>query len=925
MNEAHDDRYAATLAKWSERPNKSRFGPCPVCGGQVTAAIKPNGEIPRYAGCKHYSEIDEMLAQLRVQTNGNGAQPAQKAASASQSEANRPRQPDRAEIPPIHASVEEIKRTIQILHPDPTDIIEIRVLGSDGKVAGAGFYDRDHIDKAARTATAQDAKGVYIVLNRVHPGLMALAPNQFVAGIRKTTSDVDVIRRIWLLVDFDPIRPAAVSSTDEEKAAAWQVANACLEWLTARGWPRPVIGDSGNGFHSLYPIDLPNDDVTRDLIKQVLVNLGTRFSSSLVTVDAANFNAARICKLYGTVARKGFALSDRPHRLSRITTVDTTGIVSFEQLEDVGGKPPAGARKSSGDAHRANDASAPANLADIEAALQFIDANPRDNWLHVCWALKSELGEGGKPIWDTWSQGGGTFNQSDQDATWDKSKADGGIKIGTLFKLARDGGWPGSKSRRESEPFESSSSERSLQVRDRAPIGNSKVATAASQLPTDTASAKPPEAMDAAAFHGITGEFARLIEPHTESDINAVVIQFLVYAGSVAGRNAFRMIDGARHSTNLMAVVVGDTSSSRKGSAWAQVRRFAGLVDEAWAKDHLSAGLSSGEGLIWAVRDPIERREPIKEKGRYTGEYQIAEVDPGVFDKRLLVIESEFMRVLKMAERDGNTLSITIRQAWETGDIQILTKNNPAQATGAHISIIGHITRDELLRGLDSTEAANGFANRFLWACARRSKFLPFGGDLQDSACGRLVVLMRAILEWCETPHVMEFTDPARAAWRRVYPELSADRVGLFGATVARASAQVIRLAMLYAILDQSGQIGVDHLRAALAVWSYCEASAEFIFGDQLGDPDADAIFSALRSSPEGLTRTQIRDLFARNLSANRIERALATLAMHSLAMIGHTSTGGRPAEIWRVCRTTETINTTKGGVTPEKEGASVV
>lgn len=315
--------------------------------------------------------------------------------------------------------------------------------------------------------------------------------------------------------------------------------------------------------------------------------------------------------------------------------------------------------------------------------------------------------------------------------------------------------------------------------------------------------------MDPAAFHGITGEFVRLVEPHTESDPNAVLIQFLIYAGSVVGRNPHRMLDGARHGTNLMAVVVGDTSSARKGTAWAQVRGFGALVDDAWVKSHLSAGLSSGEGLIWAVRDPIERREPIKEKGRYTGEYQTAEIDPGISDKRLLVIESEFMRVLKMAEREGNTLSITIRQAWETADLQILTKNNPAQASGAHISIIGHITRDELLRGLDSIEAANGFANRFLWVCAKRSKLLPFGGDLQDADFGRLVVQMRDVLDWCTTPRTFGFGPGARAAWEKVYPELSADRLGLLGATVARAAAQVIRLSCLYAILDRSEQVEV--------------------------------------------------------------------------------------------------------------------
>jgi hypothetical protein len=203
-----------------------------------------------------------------------------------------------------------------------------------------------------------------------------------------------------------------------------------------------------------------------------------------------------------------------------------------------------------------------------------------------------------------------------------------------------------------------------------------------------------------------------------------------------------------------------------------------------------------------------------------------------------------------------------------------------------------------------------------LWVCARRSKFLPFGGQIQDSAFDRLVARMRAVVEWGKTPRTMEFSGEAREAWEKVYPALSADRAGLLGATVARASAQAIRLAMLYAVLDRSELIEVDHLRAALEVWSYCEASAEFIFGDQLGDPDADAILAALRSSSQGLTRTQIRDLFSRHLSTNRIERALTTLATHNLATITHAQTSGRSAEVWRPRGATEATKATEGTLT---------
>src|SRR5262249_22824377 len=110
------------------------------------------------------------------------------------------------------------------------------------------------------------------------------------------------------------------------------------------------------------------------------------------------------------------------------------------------------------------------------------------------------------------------------------------------------------------------------------------------------------------------------------------------------------------------------------------------------------------------------------------------EADPGVADKRLLCVESEFASVVRVLEREGNTLSATIRQAWESGNLRTLVKNNPACATGAHISIVGHVTVEEVRRYLSATEQANGFGNRFCWALVRRSKVLPDGGALDPAA-----------------------------------------------------------------------------------------------------------------------------------------------------------------------------------------------
>jgi hypothetical protein len=290
-------------------------------------------------------------------------------------------------------------------------------------------------------------------------------------------------------------------------------------------------------------------------------------------------------------------------------------------------------------------------------------------------------------------------------------------------------------------------------------------------------------------------------------------------------------------------------------------------------------------------------REKVKAQGRVTG-VQEYEADPGESDKRLLVHEPEFAVVLRQIERQGNTLSAIIRQAWDSGNLRTLTKNTPAQATGAHISIVGHITDGELRRYLSNTEAASGFGNRFLWLCVRRSKCLPEGGGLLElewftAALESAVTFSRQVGE-------MRRDEEARSLWASVYPSLSEGAPGLAGALTGRSEAQTARLACLFALLDKSRLVQEKHLRAALALWSFCERSVRFVFGNSLGDDVADELLAALLSRSEGMTRTEIRDFFGRNKDAGRIVRALGLLLRHGLAAKQpELDTGGRPAERW--------------------------
>jgi hypothetical protein len=134
--------------------------------------------------------------------------------------------------------------------------------------------------------------------------------------------DKDVLCRRWLLVDVDPVRDALISATAEEKAAAKEVAQRVRVELAERGWPRPVRGDSGNGYHLVYPVNLPNDDASTKMLERVLLALAERYDTERVTIDKAVFNAGRLCKVPGTWARKGSDTEDRPHRLAKLLGVN---------------------------------------------------------------------------------------------------------------------------------------------------------------------------------------------------------------------------------------------------------------------------------------------------------------------------------------------------------------------------------------------------------------------------------------------------------------------------------------------------------------------------------------------------------------------------------------------------------------------------
>lgn len=399
-----------------------------------------------------------------------------------------------------------------------------------------------------------------------------------------------------------------------------------------------------------------------------------------------------------------------------------------------------------------------------------------------------------------------------------------------------------------------------------------------------------PALPDPLAYHGLVGEIVRAIEPHTEADPAALLVQLLVMFGNAVGRGPHCVIEAARHGLNEFAVVVGESANGRKGTSFNHVRRLFEQPAPDWTADRIMGGLSSGEGLIFNVRDPGP--EPT-EKNKTA--------DPGVLDKRLMVVEPEFANVLRVANRQTNTISVVIRNAWDAVTLRTMTRNNALKATDAHISILAHITPEELRRELTDISMLNGFGNRFLFVAAKRWKLKPFGGQLPVGDLERLQGAVAAALDHARTLDRLDMDAAACRLWEQTYEALTTAPPGAMGAIFNRAAPHVRRLAMIYAAMNQARAVNPDHLSAAIALWHYCAESARFIFGGSTGDRLADDILEHLRGAADlGLTRTGLSGALGRHQSATRMNEALATLERAGLARReAQTDTGGRDATVW--------------------------
>jgi hypothetical protein len=408
--------------------------------------------------------------------------------------------------------------------------------------------------------------------------------------------------------------------------------------------------------------------------------------------------------------------------------------------------------------------------------------------------------------------------------------------------------------------------------------------------------------LDITKFSGITKAFVELATRNSEADPAAVIGTFLARFGVEVGRNPFFMVGDTVHHGRLDCVVVGDSSKSRKGTSEKPVNSLFSLNSlpdsekQGYKPARTSPGpFSSGEGVIYKVRDQVESWNTKEQKTETT--------DPGVTDKRLYICDEEFNNVLANVKREGNTLSMVIRKAWDDGTFEPLTKNSRMSATNAHIGWVCHITGYELQAKLSECEGFNGFANRILWIFAQRQKLVPLPEPMPTKELAEIQYLLLSILNKChEHEKEIPFTEQAQEAWvNKYYRQLtSQNETGLLGVVLSRSEAQVRRLALLFTLLDGEYETSLKHLDQAMTVWKYCEDSASYIFKGQAQDSVARKISQTLQEKGQ-LTGTEIRDLFSRNVKKDRIEKAIQELVTSDTAEMVLEPTKGRPLNILKM------------------------
>ena len=358
------------------------------------------------------------------------------------------------------------------------------------------------------------------------------------------------------------------------------------------------------------------------------------------------------------------------------------------------------------------------------------------------------------------------------------------------------------------------------------------------------------------ALAGPIGSIIKKLEGKTEAHPAALLAQLLCAYGNALGVNPHFKVGPSEHRCGIYMCVVGSTAKARKGLSWGIVKHLMSGIDEDWTQENIQSGLSSSEGLIFKLSNQIENSN----------------------DPRMLVIETEFASVLLQSKRNGNTLSSTLRDAWDGAKLQTLTKSDPILAEGYHFSIVSHITKVELDKLMSEEDKYNGLANRFLWVFAERTILIsnPDTIDLVEYS-NEIQALKMSIKKFYKKTDIL-FSEEAIKVWDRMYHELSSTGNVLVDTVNSRDESYLRRIAMIYAIADDSITIKTKHLESALAFIEYAKASTNYIFGGSVLSIKEQKLLTAIKNNQDGYSRTQAFKLFNNHVKADGLNKLLSKL-----------------------------------------------
>jgi hypothetical protein len=407
------------------------------------------------------------------------------------------------------------------------------------------------------------------------------------------------------------------------------------------------------------------------------------------------------------------------------------------------------------------------------------------------------------------------------------------------------------------------------------------------------------------ALFGLLGDIVRILAPHTEADSAALLATALTMFGCAVARAdgsaPYLSIGAVRHPPILYSLIIGATAKARKGQSYAEIYQIFAQADKEFIEGVAISGLSSGEGLIHHVRDRGEGDQPT--------------------EKRVLVHEAEFARVLAATSRKESTLSPILRDAWDRRPLHVLTRIKPLEAKNAYVCIIAHVTAEELNAKLGDLDIENGLLNRFIAIAVRRSKKLSTGGTLKLEDVVHLGQRLRTVIDRARRYTEVALSEPAAEYWDELYKTRFPDEVGLVGSALGRGEAYTLRLSTAFALADEEaycldGQrflLEKKHIQAGFAMWEYVEASTRHVFGSRLVDRDADLLIGALRAKyPDGLDLSAQQAIFSNHRSVSRLDGIRETLLRSSLVRHETVQTGGRPREVWYAVRRGESERSDK-------------